>query len=73
TTEKPLMHWQRAALEERLTILHDQLHEHRGNNHEGLADWLDAQIKALTLAADCSRHGAYVACELDRMRSLAAD
>ena len=61
------MSWRRAALDERLEILKDQLREQLSREDGGLLDWLEHQIKDLMAVAACSDHGDYVSKETGRV------
>lgn len=61
------MSWRRAALDERLEILKEQLHEQLARQDGGLLDWLEHQIKELMTVAACSDHGDYVSKEAGRV------
>ena len=54
------MSWRRAALDERLEILKEQLREQLSMENGGLLDWLEHQIKELMTVAACSAHDDYV-------------
>ncbi len=61
------MSWRRAALDERLDILKEQLHEQLSLDDGGLLDWLEHQIRDLMAVAACSDHGDYVSSETGRV------
>lgn len=61
------MSWRRAALDERLEILKEQLHEQLAREDGGLLDWLEHQIRELMTVAACSDHGDYVSRETGRV------
>ncbi len=61
------MSWRRAALDERLEILKEQLREQLSREDGGLLDWLEHQIKDLMTVAACSDHGDYVSKETGRV------
>jgi hypothetical protein len=63
------MSWRRAALDERLEILKEQLHEQLSRDDGGLLDWLEHQIKELMTVAACSDHDDYVGRETGRVRA----
>jgi hypothetical protein len=63
------MSWRRAALDERLEILKEQLREQMCREDGGLLDWLEHQIKELMTVAACSDHGDYVSNETGRVRA----
>ena len=65
------MTWRRAALDERLEILKEQLHEQLSRGDGGLLDWLEHQIKELMTVAACSDHGDYVSKETGRVLEAA--
>jgi len=65
------MSWRRAALDERLEILKDQLREQLSKEDGGLLDWLEHQIKELMTVAACSDHGDYVSKETGRVLAAA--
>jgi hypothetical protein len=65
------MYWQRAALEERLRILREQLQEQMERSHD-VSDWLETQITALTEVAASSSYSDYVAAELTDVRNMMA-
>lgn len=63
------MSWRRAALDERLEILKEQLREQLSMENGGLLDWLEHQIKELMTVAACSAHDDYVGRETERVRA----
>ena len=63
------MSWRRAALDERLEILKEQLREQLSREDGGLLDWLEHQIKELMTVAASSDHGDYISDETDRVRA----
>jgi len=65
------MSWRRAALDERLEILKEQLHEQLSREDGGLLDWLEHQIKELMTVAACSDHGDYVSKQTGRVLEAA--
>jgi hypothetical protein len=65
------MSWRRAALDERLEILKEQLHEQLSREDGGLLDWLEHQIRELMAVAACSDHGDYVSKETGRVLEAA--
>jgi hypothetical protein len=73
------MHWQREALEQRLIILREQLHEQMVAKEDQMVakeddvcDWLERQIDALMSAAACSGYTDFVAREIESFRMMAA-
>jgi hypothetical protein len=63
------MSWRRAALDERLEILKEQLREQLSMDDGGVLDWLEHQIKELMTVAACSDHDDYVDRETGRVRA----
>jgi hypothetical protein len=63
------MSWRRAALDERLEILKEQLREQLSRDDGSLLDWLEHQIKELMTVAACSAHDDYVGIETSRVRA----
>jgi hypothetical protein len=66
------MHWQRVALEQRLSILREQLHEQMVAREDDICGWLEEQIEALMSAAACSGYTDFVAREIESFRMMAA-
>lgn len=66
------MHWQRVALEQRLSILREQLHEQMMAREDDICDWLEQQVEALMSAAACSGYTDIVAREIESFRTMAA-
>jgi hypothetical protein len=63
------MSWRRAALDERLEILKEQLSEQLSREDGGLLDWLEHQITELMTVAACSDHGDYVDMQAGHVRA----
>jgi hypothetical protein len=63
------MSWRRAALDERLEILKEQLSEQLSREDGGLLDWLEHQITELMTVAACSDHGDYVGMRAGHVRA----
>ena len=63
------MSWRRAALDERLEILKEQLREQLSRDDGSLMDWLEHQIKELMTVAACSAHDDYVGRETGLVRA----
>ncbi len=66
------MSWKREALEERLGILREQLHEQLASGDTGVIDWLESQISDLMAVACSSGYADFVAEELHSVKTLAA-
>lgn len=66
------MSWKRDALEERLGILREQLHEQLAAGNASVIDWLESQISELMAVAAASGHADVVAEELHNFKTLAS-
>jgi hypothetical protein len=65
------MSWKRDALEERMGILREQLHEQLASDNIGVFDWLESQISDLMAVAASSGCADFVAEELRNVKALA--
>jgi hypothetical protein len=66
------MSWKREALEERLTILREQLHEELSSGNASVVEWLESQISDLTAVAASSGYAEFVAAELHDVKMIAS-
>lgn len=66
------MGWRREALEERLGILQEQLHEQLAAGDASVIEWLESQISDLMAIAAASGYADFVADELHNVKALAS-
>ncbi|WP_159015782.1 hypothetical protein [Cognatiluteimonas profundi] len=66
------MGWRREALEERLGILQEQLHEQLASGNTSVVEWLESQISDLMAVAVASGYADFVAEELHNFKTLAS-
>jgi hypothetical protein len=66
------MSWKREALEERLCILREQLHEELASGNASVIEWLESQISDLMAVASSSGYADFVAEELHNVKTLAS-
>ena len=65
------MHWQRVALEERLTILREQFDEQKCRPDGTIAEWLHHQVDTLLAAAESAGEIDYIRREVGMILPLA--
>jgi hypothetical protein len=66
------MSWKREALEVRLGILREQLHEELASGNASTIEWLESQISDLMAVAAASGYAHVVADELQQFKMLAS-